>query len=240
MNPYRGAEEDGFTLLEILVVVTIIAALASIAIPHYVDYRKEAEEAVCLSNRRNIEMEETGYFLQHQVPSLSIADSYKCPSGGTYAWLVSEPDEDGYPRVGCSIHFMGSDGLPDPVPEPPGGTTDPEPEAPTGTTDPEPETPTGTTDLEPETPAVTPDLAMDDLTEYILSLGLKNRTEDKLIRWLEKALADFEKGKIDKADKSLGSFQKEVDKKSKEIDDEAESVLKQKASEIQEMLKPLL
>lgn len=94
----------GFTLLELMVVFAIMGALGSIAIPHYVAYVERACAVRCLSDRRQIEMDESTYFLENGKPNLKIDDLYSCPSGGTYVWLISDPNDPGYPKVGCSIH----------------------------------------------------------------------------------------------------------------------------------------
>lgn len=98
----RGGK--GFTLLELMVVMFIIAALASIAIPRYAQYRQRAQAAVCLSNRYNIDMAESAHFLEQGEPGLAIDESYKCPSGGVYVWIISDPKDPGYPKVTCSVH----------------------------------------------------------------------------------------------------------------------------------------
>ena len=46
--------KQGFTLVEIMIVVAIIAILAAIAIPNFVKYRKESQEASCASTRAQI------------------------------------------------------------------------------------------------------------------------------------------------------------------------------------------
>ena len=46
--------KKGFTLVEIMIVVAIIAILAAIAIPNFVKYRKESQEASCESTRAQI------------------------------------------------------------------------------------------------------------------------------------------------------------------------------------------
>ncbi|MEA1935728.1 MAG: prepilin-type N-terminal cleavage/methylation domain-containing protein [Thermodesulfobacteriota bacterium] len=48
----------GFTLIEIMVVIVIIGALMSIAVPYGKTYLDRARAAHCLANRHNIEMEE--------------------------------------------------------------------------------------------------------------------------------------------------------------------------------------
>lgn len=229
MNRSMGAADNGFTWLEILVVISIIGVLATIALPHYVAYREKSMAVSCQSNRRNIEMAETAHFLENSAPGLSVDETWQCPSGGTYVWLISDPEDPDYPRVACSIHYIGSDELPAEAPETPAEATDPGTEAPAEAT--------GATDPSPEAPVATPALAMDDLAEYVLSLGLESKTEGKLIKELEKALADFQKEKINNTDKSLSAFLKEVDKNSQGIDDGVEAVLKQKVTEIQEMLR---
>jgi prepilin-type N-terminal cleavage/methylation domain-containing protein len=97
---------DGYTLIELMVVIAIIGTLASIATPNYLRSRMRAQDAACQANRLNIETVENTYFITHNKPSLSIRDTYACPSGGVYVWMVSDPDNPDYPTVGCSIHFI--------------------------------------------------------------------------------------------------------------------------------------
>ena len=103
----------GFTLLEILLVIAIIGALTSIAIPDYLRYIDEAKIAACKENRRNIEMEERMYYSEHDKAGLKVDSKYSCPSGGVYVWLVSDPNDPEYPKVGCSIHNAGTPETPD-------------------------------------------------------------------------------------------------------------------------------
>jgi prepilin-type N-terminal cleavage/methylation domain-containing protein len=107
MKESRQARSSGFTFLEVIVVTTVLGALASMAIPQYAAYSKKAEAASCLSNRRNIEMDERSYYLENNTPKLKMSGIYTCPSGGVYVWLVSTPQNEHYPQVGCSIHYAG-------------------------------------------------------------------------------------------------------------------------------------
>jgi len=73
--------------------------------PAYSSYRLEALTAHCLANRYQIEMTERAYFLEHNEPNPQIDDLSTCPSDGVYIWIISDPNDLDYPRVGCSIHF---------------------------------------------------------------------------------------------------------------------------------------
>jgi len=100
----RRLPEDGFTLLEIMVVLGLMSAIALIALPHYQLYVAQGKAAACQANRRHIEMDERGIYLESNQVSLAIDPKYRCPAGGTYVWLVSDPAASGYPQVVCSLH----------------------------------------------------------------------------------------------------------------------------------------
>jgi prepilin-type N-terminal cleavage/methylation domain-containing protein len=100
----RRYPDAGYTLLELMVAMSLLAAIGMIALPRYRVYLDQGKAAACLANRRNIEMDEQEAYLGSNQASLAIAAQYRCPSGGTYVWLVSDPAAAGYPRVICSLH----------------------------------------------------------------------------------------------------------------------------------------
>ena len=62
----RGREEGGFTLIELMVVVLIIAILIAIAIPTFLGARKRAQDKQAQSNLRNALTAEKTFYVDHQ------------------------------------------------------------------------------------------------------------------------------------------------------------------------------
>lgn len=99
------ATDGGFTLLELVVVIALLAVLAVIATPWLAAYLEQGRKASCLSNRYHIEQDERASYLSTNTAASAPGDRYRCPSGGVYAWLIGDPTNPGYPSVGCSLHF---------------------------------------------------------------------------------------------------------------------------------------
>ncbi len=63
----RRENERGFTLIELMIVVAIIAILAGILIPNFVNARSQAQTAACESNLRSIATALELYYADNQV-----------------------------------------------------------------------------------------------------------------------------------------------------------------------------
>jgi type IV pilus assembly protein PilA len=70
----RGREEGGFTLIELMVVVLIIAILIAIAIPTFLGARKRAQDKQAQSNIRNGLTAEKTYYVDNQAYTETVAD----------------------------------------------------------------------------------------------------------------------------------------------------------------------
>lgn len=103
--------QKGFTLIEIMIVVAIIAILAAIAIPNFIAYRKTSQENSCKANREQIRTACEAYYIKNGSYTTSLADLTakargqfmkvlpKCPGSGSYE---IKTDTDVGIKVTCS------------------------------------------------------------------------------------------------------------------------------------------
>jgi type IV pilus assembly protein PilA len=87
--------QRGFTLIEILLVVAIIALLAVIAIPQFISYRSQAIDTQLKSDLRNAAVAIEGYFAKHSVYPSSISEiqgyGFQATDGVTLTLVVVTP-----------------------------------------------------------------------------------------------------------------------------------------------------
>lgn len=94
--PGQRKRQNAFTILEIMIVVSIIALLAVIAIPSFVRARTTSEKSSCLNNLREIDGAKQQWALENNKvngdsPSTTDLGPYlkhnavpECPGGGGY------------------------------------------------------------------------------------------------------------------------------------------------------------
>jgi prepilin-type N-terminal cleavage/methylation domain-containing protein len=96
----RGAR--AFTIIEIMIVVGIIALLASIAIPYFVTYRASAQAKVCVSNLKQIEAAKEQWALEYRKTTGDAVDMTDLVGVNSYIKSsVSCPGNDGDYIVGA-------------------------------------------------------------------------------------------------------------------------------------------
>ena len=98
LRPLRPAPEPdgGFTLIELMVVVMIIAVLLAVAIPSFLGFRRNAQDSAAQSTLSNAE----------KVATLVLLEEEQFP--GTAALLVRLPAEE--PRIQWVNHMVSSTG----------------------------------------------------------------------------------------------------------------------------------
>ena len=108
--------KKGFTLVEIMIVVAIIAILAAVAIPNFVKYRRNSQAAACVSNLKQIQgaieqarmAGKTNYAdtdLFGTSGYIKNAAAPTCPAGGTYTYLSLDDTTD----PSCSLGKVDAD-----------------------------------------------------------------------------------------------------------------------------------
>ena len=104
------SRSEGFTLIELMIVILIIAILVAIAVPVFLSQQSKARQRTCQANQRTVDSavlayqaaREDGSYPTQLSDMLSGADKTlkttpSCPIGPTaYSWIASTP-----PYISC-------------------------------------------------------------------------------------------------------------------------------------------
>lgn len=101
---YVMKNKNGFTLIEVILVIMIIGLLVSVLLPAYFLTIKKAEQALCLSFRKHVQLKVFEFELQSNK-AISETDFTKtlielkleCPEGGRYTLDING-------EIQCSEH----------------------------------------------------------------------------------------------------------------------------------------
>lgn len=92
-----GKNGRGFTLMELLIAVAIVAVLVAVSIPVFSSALKKSKEATCAANRRSLKSEVLAAWLAGDYDSPEAAfdalyskTDFPCPFGGTFSWSGGE------------------------------------------------------------------------------------------------------------------------------------------------------
>src|SRR5437764_6998303 len=100
----KTVKTSGFTLVEIMIVVAIIALLAAIAVPNFVRARNTSQRDACIENLRQIDWGKQQWAVENRKSSADScsSDDVKtyiklnsfphCPAGGSYTLGVVGED----------------------------------------------------------------------------------------------------------------------------------------------------
>ncbi len=99
MKAYRSRGRRGFSLVELLAVVLVLAVLAAVAVPLYISQRKSAAGRACKANIAAISAAESAYALRNGSYTAAIATlvganeglakTPACPLGGAYVLTIT-------------------------------------------------------------------------------------------------------------------------------------------------------
>jgi prepilin-type N-terminal cleavage/methylation domain-containing protein len=115
----KSHSSEGFSFMEVMIVISVLGIIASIAIPNYRASVETAHATACLGERKLTDKMIVFYMSENPATPLTslsqlVSGGYMeetpiCPYGGEYL-LIPEGQNQGIPAVGCSLHFWPGSG----------------------------------------------------------------------------------------------------------------------------------
>jgi prepilin-type N-terminal cleavage/methylation domain-containing protein len=111
----RPAQASGFTVVELLICVAIVAILAGISLPHLMHVQKVRHGVACTVNRIDVQNAERQYVVDNGAASASLDGLVQrgylrqvpeCPAGGVYLWINNATTANPFRNLGCSVHYF--------------------------------------------------------------------------------------------------------------------------------------
>ncbi len=109
--------KNGFTIIELLIVIAILSILAALSIPRFLHVLKSKQAAECAMSRIKTQNAEWQNVIDRGMPSQNVdelmqrgyLESYPlCPANGVYMWINEATDGNPFRNLGCSLHYFPS------------------------------------------------------------------------------------------------------------------------------------
>ncbi len=99
--------QQGFTLIELMIVVAIIGILAAVALPAYQDYTKRAKLSEVILAASACRTSVTEVYQSNSAASLPVAGAWGCESSGATSKYVANVETDAVGGVRVTVQGIG-------------------------------------------------------------------------------------------------------------------------------------